>query len=284
MTPSPAAFTVCPTAATTSVPVCSHTPDAHARSGVPLQYRHSLPKPRQCGCQVGSGYWKTSAGFGFSCGGAGTAAAGAATEPVGTTKTSCNALNKSAAVARPIRPVSPRRAARAPTGRRSGDVDDYVLDLGVEVQRIGAQLPSPTALLVAAPGRDRVDHVVAVDVDGPGLESMGHAVSAPDVPRPHSRDQPVDRAVRFGDEVVLVAERDRRHHRPEDLLARDPHLAVDVGEDSRLDEIATLESLRLVAPDHQPRALLSPRADVAQHALHLRLGHQRAHLVYRVDA
>src|SRR5262249_34157363 len=46
-----------------STPVCSHTaPDGHDRSGVPLQYRHWLPKPRQCGAHGGSGNWKQSAG------------------------------------------------------------------------------------------------------------------------------------------------------------------------------------------------------------------------------
>src|SRR4029077_3143569 len=59
--PSAAASTASPTDATTSVPVCSHTaPLAHARSGVPLQYRHSLPKPRQCGDHELSGRENTS--------------------------------------------------------------------------------------------------------------------------------------------------------------------------------------------------------------------------------
>src|SRR5207244_12505888 len=53
-------------------PVGSHTaPDGQARSGTPLHYRHWLPKPRQCGDHVGSGYWKTSAAAGAAAGGGG---------------------------------------------------------------------------------------------------------------------------------------------------------------------------------------------------------------------
>src|SRR5207248_1221691 len=131
MTPSPAATTgwmpVC-----TSAPVCSHTaPDGQARSGTPLQYRHWLPKPRQCG-----------------------------------------------------------------------------------------------------------DHVVAVHINGARLERMRHAMGAAHVLRPDTGHQSVDRAVRLRDQVVLVAERDRGDHRPEDLLARDTHLAVDIGEHGRFHEVA----------------------------------------------
>jgi hypothetical protein len=47
-----------------STPVWSQTlPFGHDRKGVPSQYRHSLPKPRQCGDQVGSGRWKVSDGL-----------------------------------------------------------------------------------------------------------------------------------------------------------------------------------------------------------------------------
>src|SRR5947208_1236887 len=59
-----------------STPVCSHTaPLGHARSATPLQYRHWLPKPRQCGAQLDSGRWKTSPG-----GGVAAAISGVATE------------------------------------------------------------------------------------------------------------------------------------------------------------------------------------------------------------
>src|SRR5450759_5106393 len=48
--------------------------------------------------------------------------------------------------------------------RTSGDVDDDVLDLGVEIESVGTKLPAPPALLEPAPGRRRIDHVVAVDI------------------------------------------------------------------------------------------------------------------------
>src|SRR5207249_9585392 len=140
------------------------------------------------------------------CGSSGFAAGPSA----GTTITSCMAAPSSTATAR----------------LTSGDVDDHVLELGVQVQRVGPELPPPTALLVAAPGRDRVDDVVAVHVNGSSAKRVRDAVSARDVAGPHPGDQPVDRAVRLGDQVLLVAERDRGHDRAEDLLARDAHLAV----------------------------------------------------------
>jgi hypothetical protein len=76
--PSAAALTGAPTAAFTSVPVCSHTaPFEHERKATPLQYRHWLPNPRQCGCHEDIGSWKTSAA-GFTAAGVGEAGAGAA--------------------------------------------------------------------------------------------------------------------------------------------------------------------------------------------------------------
>ena len=113
---------------------------------------------------------------------------------------------------------------------------------------------------------------------------MGDAVSACDVAGPHPGDEAVDRAVRLRDQVVFVAERDRGHDRAEDLLASDAHLAVDVGEDRRLDEVTRFEPLRAAAAREHPRPLLVAERDVAEHALHLRLRDQRAHLGDRVDA
>ncbi len=43
---------------------------------------------------------------------------------------------------------------------------------------------------------------------------------------------------------VLVVERHRHEHRPEDLLLEDPHRLVDVGDHRRLQEVAALEARR----------------------------------------
>src|SRR6266852_2083818 len=79
--PSPAAITGwIPVAIST--PVCSQTaPPGHDRSGVPLQYLHSLPNPRQCGAHEGMGYWKMSAELGAAATPATGSAAGAVGPP-----------------------------------------------------------------------------------------------------------------------------------------------------------------------------------------------------------
>src|SRR5947209_13329548 len=92
LTPPPAAVTGWMPVAM-SAPVCSQTaPDGHARSAVPLQYRHWLPNPRQCGDQVGSGYWKTSAADTAASRGAAAGDAGAGS--VGLGPGGCTATHK----------------------------------------------------------------------------------------------------------------------------------------------------------------------------------------------
>src|SRR5450759_5418631 len=59
-----------------------------------------------------------------------------------------------------------------PLTKRSADVDDHVLDLGIEIESVRAELPAPPALLEPAPRRRRVEHVVAVHIDGPRLQRM----------------------------------------------------------------------------------------------------------------
>src|SRR6266566_1016906 len=105
MAPSPAATTgwmpVC-----TSAPVCSHTaPDGQARSGTPLQYRHWLPKPRQCGDHVGSGYWKTPAGLAGASRPGATGAAGAAGASEGSVGTTTSEVKPSSITASDLGPI-----------------------------------------------------------------------------------------------------------------------------------------------------------------------------------
>src|SRR6266566_6607376 len=148
MTPSPAATTgwmpVC-----TSAPVCSHTaPDGQARSGTPLQYRHWLPKPRQCGDHVGSGYWKTSAAAGAAAGG-GADSGGEPLAPGGCTATDSMLTRQRAPQSKPGSGYAAGSALDTPCRRLSGsaDVDDDVLELRVEVERVRAELaPHPLCL------------------------------------------------------------------------------------------------------------------------------------------
>src|SRR5207248_10761860 len=75
-----------------------------------------------------------------------------------------------------------------------------------------------------------------------------------------------------------------RSDRSEDLLPRDAHAAVDVGEHCRLDEVAGAEALRAATSRQEARAFVAPGLDVAQHPLHLCLRNERPHLRHRVDA
>src|ERR1700674_1410525 len=81
ITPSPAAITGW-IPVVMSTPVCSQTaPPGHDRRGVPLQYLHSLPNPRQFGAHSGSGYWKRSAELAAAAATGGWTAAGAGEAP-----------------------------------------------------------------------------------------------------------------------------------------------------------------------------------------------------------
>ena len=55
------------------------------------------------------------------------------------------------------------------------------LDLGVVLQGVGTELTAQTGLLEATEGSLVGDHVVAVDPDGTGLESVGHTDGSVDV-------------------------------------------------------------------------------------------------------
>src|SRR5437588_6351802 len=68
-----------------------------------------------------------------------------------------------------------------------------------------------------------------------------------------TRCQSVRRVVDDLDRLVLGVIRNDGKHRPEDLLPRDRHLVVDVGEDSGLHEEATVQALGTAAAAHQPR-------------------------------
>src|SRR5260370_42387457 len=104
----------------------------------------------------------------------------------------------------PTRSVGYNGAESAGAEASSADVDDYVLQLRVEVQRVGPELPAPPALLETAPRGDRVDDVVAVHVNRARLERVRHAVRAAHVLRPHARDQAVHRILLLLNVVILV--------------------------------------------------------------------------------
>ena len=84
-----------------------------------------------------------------------------------------------------------------------------------------------------------------------------------------------------GDRVGLVVERDQAGHRAEDLVLRDAHAVVDVGEYRGHHEVALRarasgSSGALEAAAEQRRAFLRAELDVAAHLRQVRLADHRA--------
>ena len=79
-----------------------------------------------------------------------------------------------------------------------------------------------------------------------------------------------------GDDLVRGVERDRAHHRTEDLLANHAHVVRRVGEDRRLHEITAIRGAT-AADDHLGARVLA-RIEVAQHLLELFVGDQGTHV------
>ena len=95
----------------------------------------------------------------------------------------------------------------------------------------------------------------------PGLQVAHRAERLVDVAREDRGREPVADPVRDADRLVEVLDRDQRRRRAEDLLLRDPHLRIDVGEDRRPVEeaLAELALGRRLAAGEELRALV--RAD-----------------------
>ena len=77
-----------------------------------------------------------------------------------------------------------------------------------------------------------------------------------------------------------------REHRPEDLFLVDLHVGGDVVEQRAAEEVAVLIALQLEAAaiDHQLGAFGDAGIDIALHLVVMLLGHQRAHLGFRIGA
>src|SRR5215471_6717251 len=160
------------------------------------------------------------------------------------------------------------------------DTHPHALHVRVQIERVAPELTAVPALLVTAEGRHDVEHVVAVHPHGAGADGAGHAVRLRHVARPHAGGETVERVVALQHGVVLVLERNERHHRSEDLLLRDAHVVAHAGEDSGLDEVAVRQMLGRVAltAGEDLRPFLLADVEVASHTLELLLAHQRAHL------
>src|SRR5216683_4740879 len=147
-------------------------------------------------------------------------------------------------------------------------------DLRVEIDCVPAELAAEAGLLVAAEGRNWVELVEAVDPDRAGLQRAGHLMGAAQVARPDRGGKPVVGVVALKNRVVFIRERDRCADRAENLLARDPHLIVDAGEQRRVDEVA-LTGSRLAAGRHLG-ALLLANVEITLDSIELLARNQRS--------
>src|SRR5205809_3393668 len=144
-----------------------------------------------------------------------------------------------------------------------GEPDEDGLELGEGLDRAEAALAPQPRLLVAAEGRVGHDRVV-VYADGAGPQRLRHAERPFDVGGEDAGAEAIRRVVGDADRFVLVGERDGRQHRPEDLLAGDLHLVVDVGEQRGVDEVPGGQVARgPVAAGDETRPLLLAALDVA---------------------
>src|SRR5215510_11891801 len=177
----------------------------------------------------------------------------------------------------------PRRAPVEPAG---SDLQPDALHLGVEIEGVAAQLAPVAALLVAAEGGARIEHVVAVDPHRAGANGACHPVRLAHVARPYPGGEAVGGVVPLQDGVVLVLEGNDGDDRAEDLLARDLHGVAHAGEDGGLHEVALLEALGGVAlpADQRLRAFLLPRLEIAAHAIELVLADERADARLGIEA
>src|SRR5438093_7560825 len=112
-----------------------------------------------------------------------------------------------------------------------------------------------------------------VDVHHPSFRVLGIAKSRTQVAVIDRGGQSVADGVRGGDGALVVVRGDDAHHRSEDLLLRDAHVRIDVGEDRRLDEVARLQVrfCRCAAIANDARALLLPRRDAVAHLTQLQV-------------
>src|SRR5262249_14652986 len=109
----------------------------------------------------------------------------------------------------------PRRAPVEPAG---SDLEPAALHLAVAVEGVASQLATVAALLVAAEGGARIEHVVAVDPHRAGANGACHPVRLSHVARPYPGGEAVGGVVPLQDGVVLVLEGNDGDDRAEDLL------------------------------------------------------------------
>src|SRR5262249_23975717 len=144
--------------------------------------------------------------------------------------------------------------------RRSGTPGD-LLHLGVLLHAEPPALAAETRLLEPAEGGvQKVEAVV--DPHHAGADALGERERTRRAARVDRAAEAVRRVCGDADRLVGIRVRDHRHHRPEDLLLRDPDAVRDGAEDRRLEEVAALQVLRAATAVGERGTLLLPGGDV----------------------
>src|ERR1043166_6078381 len=186
----------------------------------------------------------------------------------------CSPRPREPPVTSALRPFRLRRSRTFIRGLSSLELQRLVFEK--LLQPIDPGLAAVARLLEAAERRVHVEGA-AVHVDLAPADAPRHALRARLVLRPHGSGEAVDRVVRDAHRVLLVAVGDDRQHGTENLFLRDGHVVAHFSEHRGTHIVAARRHAfgRLGAAGDELRAFREPLADVAAHALELRLGSER---------
>src|ERR1700722_18333789 len=183
------------------------------------------------------------------------------------------------------------RKSRAPRPRRRGRSGATALTVGQNTrstqyrtrfeERVQSEYaifaPDPRLLETAKWGQRLMR--CAIDDNASSLQLSGHPLRMIYVGREHVGLQPVAGVIGNRDSFGLVAIGDDTEHRPEDLLARNPHLVGDMREYRRPHEPAALQPVGApLAAGQQNRAFVYAEADIRLDPFPLLLAHHGADL------
>ena len=135
------------------------------------------------------------------------------------------------------------------------------LDLGVAQKLVDAFLAAKAGVLEAAERRAVEVAGRAVDPYIARLHRARGAQCRAQIVGEDRRGEPVLRRIGKRERLVLVLPGEHGQHRPKNLLTRDPHIRIDVGEHGGFEPIAALEIAagRPLAAGHQLGAVGNAR-------------------------
>ncbi|MNJ56504.1 hypothetical protein D3C77_520540 [compost metagenome] len=118
-----------------------------------------------------------------------------------------------------------------------------MLDLLKGTQPPRPKLPSDTALLVAAPGRLREDHLRRIDPHQTGLKGIGHPLGGVQVATDDTGHQTEFAVVGQSHRFSFAGHRPDAQHRAKDFLTPQRTVQRHLGKNRRADEVSTRQRL-----------------------------------------